>query len=292
MRGAVAVITRDNFVTWEMKALHRAARARGISLVRIDPMRWAFDVQHARFEGISKGLIRQDPSMIGAIGRIDQDALLAGLRVLEVLARVGVPTINGPAAVRNGRDKALAALALSEHGVPQPESRIMSALTVDHLRHVSYPVVVKPLIGGKGALVSKAAGPRELLRLLKENGSPMLVQSFVSGAKRELRLVILDGSVLAAVAKTPPPGEWRANLSLGARAMPVKAEIETADAAVRAARAVGADFAAVDILETAEGPLVIDVNVCPGFQHVEAATGADIAGSVMDSMRRRIMNVQ
>ena len=288
MKSAVAVVTRDHFVTWEMKALHRAARKRGVVLVRLDPLRWAFDIEDLSFhDAVHK---RRGLDIRAALGRIDQDAVPEGARVLELLARSGVPTINGPASARIGRDKALAALALRSNGVPQPASRVMTALPSGRLRRIPYPVVVKPLVGGKGAGVAKASGPKELARLLHEGGSPKLVQEFVGNAERELRLVVLDGEVLACVAKRPRLGDWRANLSLGGKAEPAEPAAATAAAALRAAAAVEADFAAVDVFETPRGPLVIDVNVCPGFQHVEAATGAEIAGRVIDSLCRRMFH--
>ena len=52
--------------------------------------------------------------------------------------------------------------------------------------------------------------------------------------------------------------------------------------AVQAAKIMGLDVAGVDILRSARGPLVLEVNSSPGLQGVEAASGKDVAGKIIE----------
>ena len=52
--------------------------------------------------------------------------------------------------------------------------------------------------------------------------------------------------------------------------------------AVNAARVMGLDLAGVDILRSAHGPLVIEVNSSPGLEGIENASGIDVAGKIID----------
>ena len=51
--------------------------------------------------------------------------------------------------------------------------------------------------------------------------------------------------------------------------------------AILAASAVGLDVAGVDLLESNEGPKVVELNSSPGFEGLEQATGLDIAGEIV-----------
>jgi len=51
--------------------------------------------------------------------------------------------------------------------------------------------------------------------------------------------------------------------------------------AKQAARALGLNVAGVDILRSNHGPVIMEVNSSPGLEGIEAATGKDIAGAII-----------
>jgi ribosomal protein S6--L-glutamate ligase len=77
-------------------------------------------------------------------------------------------------------------------------------------------------------------------------------------------------------------GEFRSNLHRGGRGRAAKLPDNYLEAAVTAARLVGLEVAGVDMLETREGPKVLEVNSSPGFEGLERATGVDIAGAIVE----------
>jgi ribosomal protein S6--L-glutamate ligase len=81
-----------------------------------------------------------------------------------------------------------------------------------------------------------------------------------------------------------PKGDFRSNLHRGGSARPVRASEDEQAAAVRAAAVLGLGVAGVDLIRSARGPLVLEVNSSPGLEGIEAATGVDIAGRIVDFM--------
>jgi glutathione synthase/RimK-type ligase-like ATP-grasp enzyme len=81
---------------------------------------------------------------------------------------------------------------------------------------------------------------------------------------------------------------WRTNIARGGRALEARLSDEWAALAVRAAAAVGADYAGVDLLPGRDGALhVIEVNGIPGWRGLQEATGMDVAGALVDHLARR-----
>ncbi len=59
--------------------------------------------------------------------------------------------------------------------------------------------------------------------------------------------------------------------------------------AVRAAAAVEADYAGVDLLPAPDGSAyVLEVNGIPGWQGLQEATGLDVAGAVVEHLEVRV----
>ena len=82
--------------------------------------------------------------------------------------------------------------------------------------------------------------------------------------------------------RTAQPGEFRANVHLGGTAKALAVSPEIAGLAVNAARAVGLQAGGVDIIRSAGGPLLLEINTCPGFEALERVSGVDVAGKLLD----------
>lgn len=283
MKARFGVVTRDACRSWEMKALHQAARGRGAELVVVDPSAATIDL----ISGCLLGAGGERISLDAALGRVDAGCLSAGVRVLQALEGA-LPLLNGPTAFGMGRDKRLMTRALARAGVPHPPTWLVAPGDVPALaRALPYPLVVKPALGAGGRGIVRIAGPRALMDLAKGKREPMYIQSFYKGITKELRLLVLDGEILGAMRRTPKQGEWRANLAMGGRAQKAAVDPAGRRVALLAARAVKADFAGVDLAYGPDGPLVLEVNVCPGFRGFTLTTGIDVASRLVDALYRR-----
>jgi len=83
-------------------------------------------------------------------------------------------------------------------------------------------------------------------------------------------------------------GEFRSNLHRGGSAEIVKLSIDEENAALKAARVMGLGVAGVDLLQSARGPLILEVNSSPGLEGIEAATDVDIAGKIIHYIERHV----
>jgi ribosomal protein S6--L-glutamate ligase len=105
---------------------------------------------------------------------------------------------------------------------------------------------------------------------------------------RDLRAFVVGGRVVGAIERTAAAGDWRSNVSRGASARACELPAALASLAVRAAAAIGADYAGVDLLPDADGSVfVLEVNGIPGWQGLQTATGIDVAGIIVDHLVMR-----
>jgi RimK family alpha-L-glutamate ligase len=111
------------------------------------------------------------------------------------------------------------------------------------------------------------------------------LQRTIDHEGRDYRVFVVGGKVLGAIERRADG--WRTNISRGGRAVEARLPHEWAGLAVRAAAAVGADYAGVDLLPARDGTLyVLEVNGIPGWQGLQEATGTDVAGALVDHLGR------
>ena len=99
---------------------------------------------------------------------------------------------------------------------------------------------------------------------------------------------MIDGQVVGAMKRQGKEGEFRSNLHRGGTAEVITLSDEEENAAIKAAKAMGLGVAGVDMLQSARGPLILEVNSSPGLEGIEKATGKDIAKSIIRYIERGI----
>jgi [lysine-biosynthesis-protein LysW]--L-2-aminoadipate ligase len=208
-------------------------------------------------------------------------------RMLEAL---GGTVVNSAAATETCGDKWRTSLALRAAGLPTPRTAL--GLTPDAalaaLEAIGYPAVVKPLVGSWGRLVTRvpdghmAATVMEYLDVLPTPQSRIVyVQELVDKPGRDIRVIVVGGEAVGATYRHGD--QWRTNVARGAESRPCPLTAELAGLAVRAAAAVGADVAGVDLVESGDGALfVIEVNHGVEFSGFQRAVGdrVDVAGRI------------
>jgi RimK family alpha-L-glutamate ligase len=205
----------------------------------------------------------------------------------------GVPVMNSPRAIERSVDKFYTDALLAEAGVPTPPTVVCEGVddAVEAVRQMG-SVVIKPIFGSMGHGLVRLSDPDtawRILRALAQVRSVFYVQQAIDHGGRDVRAFVCGGKVLAAIERIAPPGEWRSNVSRGATARPTTLPAAWAALAVRAAEAVGADYVGVDLLPCADDdPFVLEVNGIPGWQGLQAATGIDVAGALVEQLLLRI----
>jgi RimK family alpha-L-glutamate ligase len=227
----------------------------------------------------------------------DKDVLLA--RRLE---RGGWRLFNSAHTVEVCDNKALTAEALLAHGVPTPK-KVTAPLAfpmtgyskVDFIQKacatLGLPIVIKELYGSLGEQVYLAHTVEEAERIVRSLGArPFLFEEFIKESfGTDIRVNVVGGEVKAAMRRFGAEGEFRSNIGAGGVGTPVTLTEEQARVALAAARAVGADFAGVDLLIGKEGvPLVCEVNSNPHFTGTLAYCGINLADEIYAYIRRTL----
>jgi [lysine-biosynthesis-protein LysW]--L-2-aminoadipate ligase len=213
--------------------------------------------------------------------------------ILRTLERWGIPTLNSAHAVELCDDKAKNSLALEAAGAPTPKTllsfSIESALAA--CEAVGYPAVIKPVTGSWGRLLAKVNGPdqaRTILEQKQELGSfhhqIYYIQEYIQKPGRDIRAYVVGDDALAASYRTAD--HWVTNAARGATSLPCPITPEIAELAMAACRAVGARLAGVDLIETADGLKIVEVNSGGEFRGLMTTTDVDIAGAIVSEALR------
>jgi ribosomal protein S6--L-glutamate ligase len=223
-----------------------------------------------------------------AVPRIGASVTGAGLAVVRQLEAQGVPVVNGADAIARSRDKLRALQLLAAAGVAVPRTVLARGAreVADLVEHVGgLPAILKLIQGtqGVGVMIAHSAAEVEsILSTMWNLGQEILLQEFVAeSGGRDVRALVVGDRVVGAMRREAKTGEFRSNLHRGGEGTPIELPETYAQAAVRAASVLGLRIAGVDLLEAASGPLVLEVNSSPGFEGLERATGADIAGAIV-----------
>jgi ribosomal protein S6--L-glutamate ligase len=226
--------------------------------------------------------------------RIGSAGTAYAVSVVRHFELLKIPVVNSAAAIEHAKNKLACLQLLASKGLPVPDTLISRyPRDLDRLIRLvgGTPLILKLLRGTQGTgviLAESRASVESMLETLWSLGEDILIQRFIAESKaRDLRALVIDGEVRAAMRRVGREGEFRSNIHRGGQGEGVKLPREYARVAVRAAAAVGLGLAGVDILESSAGPLVIEVNASPGFEGLEEATGLNIARMFVQAAARR-----
>jgi len=228
-------------------------------------------------------------AVLARVGNWRPESVLAAL---EAAVDRGVATPNLPDAIRCGRDHWRTVRALAAAGLPVPDTLAGAdpeALAGAAARRLGFPVVVKQRRSRMGVGVIRCDARDQLdavLDTLWRLGDEVVVQRFHDAGGVSVRLLVVGERVAAGARLSAAPGDWRSNAARGGRAVGHQPSLEEERLALAAARAVGLGQCGVDLLP-GERTVVVEVNPTPGFRHLEAATGVDVARALVEDAVRR-----
>jgi RimK family alpha-L-glutamate ligase len=283
---------------WHTDELCRALAARGhVAIV----LRYESLVARLGGERSAAGITNEQAALFHA------DAVLARIipsgSLEQIIFRVdalhwiedhGVLVMNSPRAIERSVDKFYTDALLHEAGLDTPET-VVCETTADALAAVRRfgDAVVKPIFGSMGCGLVRVSDPDvafRIVRALDQTRPVFYVQRYIEHDGRDIRVFVVGGRVLGAIERRALPGDWRTNVARGADAVPFELPVAWAQMAVRAAAAIGADYAGVDLLPTRDGRVVVlEVNGIPGWEGLQRATGLDVAGALAAHVESRVL---
>ena len=223
------------------------------------------------------------------IPRIGASVTNYGLAILRQFEMRGCWPLNESVAIGRSRDKLRSLQILAKHGLGLPLTAYANdpKKAEEIIRAVNGPpVVIKLLEGTQGigvVLADSMSSAKSVIEAFRGANVNILVQEFIKEAGgTDIRALVIGGKVVAAMKRTGAADDFRSNLHRGGSAQLIKITPEERSTAVRAAKRMGLNVCGVDMLRSNHGPVIMEVNSSPGLEGIEAATGKDIAGQIID----------
>jgi ribosomal protein S6--L-glutamate ligase len=288
----VAILSRSPraYSTQRLKA---AAVDRGHRCFVLDTMRFAIDLSTGDPDLQYRGKPLSDYDAV--VPRIGASVTYFGAAVVRQFEQMDVYTPNTANGITSSRDKLRAIQILSRHDIGMPATafvRNRADVRPAIERVGGAPVVIKLLEGTQGIGVILAPSNRvaeAIVETLHSTQQNVLIQQFIAESRgKDVRALVVGDRVVAAMRRIAQGDEFRSNVHRGGTAEALAITPEYERTAVRAAQIMGLRVAGVDMLEGADGPLVMEVNSSPGLEGIETATGLDVAGAIIDYVANQV----
>ena len=267
----------------------QAAHKNGHALSIIDPLNCILLLQDSKIEISHPDHIFTDfDFVLPRFGPIWQRQGNTVLKELEVL---GLVSLNSSDSIAIARDKLQCFKLFQENHIPFPKSASVESIQQIELilkKEFDFPILLKLNNSAQGRGVEIFHQKNELLARVQQlfaRAEAFMIQEFIAEAKGvDYRLFVLNGEVIASMKRTATEGEFRSNIHMGGIAEFYFATQQEQCLALKAVSLLGLDVAGVDIVYNKEGPMVLEVNACPGFEALERVSGLNLAEKMLNFM--------
>ena len=223
----------------------------------------------------------------------DKDITLC--RMLEGL---GFKVFNSSSAIAACDNKGLTHAILNRTGIKMPKTIIapmsfkkedMTAFATSAAEKLGFPMIIKESYGSFGYQVFRAHDLYDAVEIANSiSPSPMIFQEYIKESYgRDVRLNVVGDKVVAAMERYNE-ADFRANVTNGGKMKPYTPSVEECEIAVKACRALGLDFAGVDLLFGKDGPLLCEVNSNAHIKNILDCTGVNVADFIFEYIKERI----
>lgn len=285
---------------YSCERIRQVCTEKGIELDILDPNRMLLALNCGRFEVFyqegesydkSRQMLRLLPQYQAVLPRFGTASTEMGLNVLRHFELRGIPVLNRSSAFRLARDKWQSLQALAACGVAIPNSRLggEAVFSSSLFQQVQVPLVAKTLSGSQGVgvmLLETQSSAESVLETFRQSDISTLTQQFIAESQgQDIRVIVLGNKVIAAMQRVSSAADFRANIHLGGKALPIVLTDEEEQLAIAATKAIGLDFAGVDLIRSDTGTMVLEVNASPGLEGIEKVSGANIALQLVEYLR-------
>jgi ribosomal protein S6--L-glutamate ligase len=292
----IAVLSR-NAELYSTRRLVDTALARGHQVEVIDPTFCYMNINHNALSIHYRGAALEGFDAV--IPRIGASITFYGNAVLRQFEMMGVYCLNTADSISRARDKLNSMQLMAREGIGLPVTGFADKPgdIPDLIEMVGgAPLVIKLLEGTQGigvVLAETRTAAESVIEAFMGLNANILVQQYVSEAKgADIRCFVVGNKVIAAMKRQAKAGEFRSNLHRGGTATAVKLSSAERKTALMAAKCMGLAVAGVDILQSKEGPVVMEVNSSPGLEGIETATTVDVAGAILDYLESQCLKRQ
>ncbi len=286
-------ILSRNSSLYSTQRLVEAAKKRNHDVEIIDPLKCDLVIEKRKPSIFYKGKMIEGTDAV--IPRIGASVTFYGTAVVRQFEMMGVFTTTESQSLVRSRDKlrSLQVLSRARLGLPKTVFTNYSKDVSEAIAHVGgAPLIIKLLEGtqGLGVVLAETNNAAEsVIEAFNGLQARVIIQEFIKEAGgADIRAFVVDGHVVGAMKRQGKEGEFRSNLHRGGSASVIQLSDDEENAALKAAKAMGLAVAGVDMLQSARGPLILEVNSSPGLEGIEEATGKDIAKTIIRFIERNV----
>ncbi|MFP4167766.1 MAG: GAK system ATP-grasp enzyme [Desulfonatronovibrionaceae bacterium] len=239
-------------------------------------------------------LTQLDGLIIKKIGARYSPNLLDRLDCLRFLHESGLPVFSAPANITRVINRLSCTTAMCLAGIPMPETTVTEDVDTALRTVEKYSqAVFKPLYSSKArgmSLIQAGPGAREAIVNFKRDNPLMYIQKRIELNDRDLGLAFLGGKYLATYSRLKQNSSWNTTTLNGGKYAPYEPSPESIAVAEKAQSLFKLDFTCVDVVETANGPVVFEVSAFGGFRGIQDACGLDAAELYVNYVLEKLQN--
>lgn len=285
------VILSKGSLNYTTKRLKEVAIERGHTVRVVNYAKCYMAVEKSNPVVYYKGEKLEDIDAI--IPRIAQSYTKYGTAVVRQLEMQGVYSTASSIAINRSRDKLRTYQLLARAGVGIPKT-VFARETADFEEVLELaggaPVIIKVARGthGNGVVLAETRkAAKAVMQAFFVEGVNFLVQEFVEeSAGTDIRAVVVGGRVVASIKRQSLDDDFRSNTHQGGVGKTVKLTEEEEKTALKAAKAMGLPICGVDMMRSARGPLVLEVNSSASIKTPELITERNLAEKIIEYVER------
>jgi ribosomal protein S6--L-glutamate ligase len=288
----IAILSR-NPKLYSTIRLVEAIEARDHEAVIVDPLKCIIELEKKSPKIFYKGAYLDDIDAI--IPRIGASVTFYGTAVVRQFEMMKIFSAVESQALVRSRDKLRSLQILARAGVGLPKTVFANgSKDADHVIESvkGAPLILKLLEGTQGlgvVLAETRNAATSVMEAFDGLKARVIAQEFVAeSGGADIRVFVVDGMVVGAMKRQGKEGEFRSNLHRGGTASLIELSTKEELTAIKAAKAMGLGVAGVDMLQSADGPMVLEVNSSPGLEGIEKATQKDIAKEIVKYIERNV----
>ena len=285
----IAILSKGETL-YSTQSLLKAGTARNHVMEVMNPSHCKLMIENGRPQVLFHDELVDDLHAI--IPRIGASNTYYGSSLVRHFSAMGVFTVVSEYGILQSRDKWTCLQLLINANIPVPNTVLGASSNNEFLlsNFNEYPTIIKILESthGNGVILAESyVNALSTIEALKTAGVKFLLQEYIAESKgSDIRIIVVDGKVVAAMKRECREGDFRSNLHRGGTSENITLSYDEENIALRAAKALRLGVCGVDLLQSNKGPLVLEVNSTPGLEGIEKTTGTNISGSIISYIER------
>ena len=231
------------------------------------------------------GITDFDLCLLRSFGPGSCEQLTRRISLIEHMEVAGIRVVNPCYAFRRARDKYATQYTLEAAELPIPTTYTTESMADAYDASERYgEFIYKPILSSMGKGAMKFTDPDlayNAYKMLDRFSQPLILQKYVQNPGRDIRVFVIGGEVVGSAYKYRAAGKWKTNVAQGGTMVDEDVPENILELGLRATEAMGLDYSGVDVIESPDGPIILEVNASPGWQALKLAANVKVAEEIV-----------